>query len=131
MRASASKRSAIWGEEVMEYVLLVLFVLVVVTLVGHGIWVVVAGFFRLLAGDRPRPEHRPQTRGERCIGCAMRLRSWERVCPDCGLDQQGARAVRLREAEAIRQVRDLLADGVIDEATTRHVVELLDDRRRS
>jgi hypothetical protein len=111
--------------------LLLLLVLIIVTVVGHGIWVAVAAFFRLLGGQPRHREGSPRQRRERCINCATWLTGWQHICPACGLDQQGKRAARLREAEAIQQLRGLLAQGDIDGKVTQQLVTLLDDRGRS
>jgi hypothetical protein len=111
--------------------LVLLFALIAVTLVGHGIWVAVAAFLRFLVAKPPPPEQPARSRQQGCLGCGTRLRPRERVCPSCGLNQHGPRATELREAESIRQVRDLVTRSDIDEETTRHMIALLDDRKRS
>jgi hypothetical protein len=111
-------------------IMLLLVVLLVITVVGHGIWVALAAFFRLFSGESrssERPRRRPR---ERCVGCATLLEAWEHVCPSCGLHQEGTRAGRLRETAAIRHVRELLAEGVIAAETTQHVLAVLDERSK-
>ncbi len=110
--------------------LLLLVVLIVITLVGHGIWVALAAFFRLLGGGPRSPERPLRQPQERCVGCATWLKAWEHVCPGCGLHQEGPRAGRLREAAAIRQVRELLVHGGIAEETSHHLLAVLDDRSK-
>src|SRR5262245_56311385 len=97
----------------MEALLIVLLVLALVTLVGHGIWIGLAALGRSLTGAgevRGRVE-----RDERCPGCGARLNDRERDCPNCGLVRDGARARQLRDlAVARRQVDALYDRGELD-----------------
>lgn len=92
--------------------------LVAVTLVGHGIWVVIAAMIRAVSTpDRPPPRPRP-VRREECPGCAARLVPDDRDCPNCGLPLDGRTARRLdRVRTAEREVRELADRAALDRDT--------------
>ncbi len=108
--------------------LLLLLVLGVVTVVGHGIWVAIAAFLRLFTGsgnNRPRHDQHDRPEKLRCIGCGTPLRERERDCPSCGLEREGWRAGQLHDLDAsIRQVQGLIARGEIDETTSQQLLDL-------
>jgi hypothetical protein len=115
--------------------LLVLLALALVTLVGHGIWLVLAALVRaLFPGGARRPGPAPRVRRDEalCPACDARLGEWDEDCPRCGLDPGGARAGQLRELDAAaRQVRDLLSRRELDQDTTRNLLGLFARRRSS
>jgi hypothetical protein len=115
----------------MEFLIGLLFVVVLVTLVGHGLWVMFAALFRALGAggnDRPQARSRPATR---CADCGTRLLEWDRLCPSCGLDPDSSRARQLREVDvAAWQVRDLFERKELDEETMDRVIGLFRERRK-
>jgi hypothetical protein len=100
--------------------------LALVTLVGHGLWLLAAALVRLLAGSA---SSHPVDR--RCPRCDYRLRVGERICPYCGL---APAQEPLSEAgdlsAAARMVRLLLERGRIDSETAGRVEQALLARRR-
>ncbi|MEO2091465.1 MAG: hypothetical protein ABGY75_18565 [Gemmataceae bacterium] len=102
--------------------------LVAVTLVGHGIWVLIAAMIRAASTpDRPTPPARPRpVRREECPGCAARLVPGDRDCPKCGLPLDGRTARRLdRVRTAEREVRELLDHDALDRETADRVLAQL------
>src|SRR5215510_14705766 len=93
----------------MEYlipVLIVLFILlVIVTLVGHGIWVTLAWFFRAVSGKNGEPSVRsaPPTGPHPCRNCGYALIIQMKFCGVCG-----ARRLSLAEEEELRELEGTL-----------------------
>src|SRR5262245_14453811 len=99
----------------MEIVLFVLG-LILVTVVGHGIWVALAAFVR--AVRNVNNEAPPRPRSQPCPACDEPVSPGERYCPSCELDQTGARADRLRDVEAARRaVNEMASAGDLDRET--------------
>src|SRR5262245_129878 len=73
-----------------EVLLLFIIALAVVTVVGHGIWVLVANMFR------------SQT-WEDCPRCGGPCSAQRRSCPRCGLERRGRVADELADLEATRR----------------------------
>jgi hypothetical protein len=48
----------------------ILFVLALITLVGHGIWVLLAAVLRGLSGQRRNPSQDRDEARKRCLGCS-------------------------------------------------------------
>lgn len=115
----------------MELLLILLFVLGGITLVGHGIWVALAAFFRLLTGDSEAPGSAVRRAEQDCLGCGRHLQPSVRVCPDCRLERGGRLERLLRELDgAIRQIRGLEERNEIDSEQADRLVGLLRARRR-
>ncbi|MFO0929364.1 MAG: hypothetical protein U0736_20445 [Gemmataceae bacterium] len=111
--------------------LLLLFVLGIVTLVGHGIWAMLAALFRLLSGAASVDHQGALRHTERCAGCGEPLRPTATVCPVCRLSTGGRTARELTELNgSIAQVRGLAEREEIDAATGEQVIALLRARRR-
>jgi hypothetical protein len=70
--------------------LVILISLVIVTFVGHGIWILIASLFR------PPGE-------ERCLRCGALCRQDTRTCSACGLDRLGRVAAELADLKATRR----------------------------
>src|SRR5437016_669774 len=81
------------------FVILMAVVLAMVTVVGHGLWMMFAAMF----GSAPREPKRERhaRRGDRaCLGCGETV-SWDdERCPACGLDPDSGAADELRDLEA-------------------------------
>lgn len=113
----------------LAVLLLLAVLLFVVTLVGHGIWVMLAAVLQGVFGSPERPPR--QARRKDCPGCGELLLYAERVCPACGLVLGGHRAAALdRVRTAEREVRALAARGDLDAETAGRVAEQLDRRAR-
>ncbi|HSP62266.1 MAG TPA: hypothetical protein VLQ90_04720 [Pyrinomonadaceae bacterium] len=108
----------------MEYLiplLIILFILlVIVTLVGHGIWVALAWFFRELRGGRTGglPPSASQTpAAERpCFNCGYSLQIQMKFCGVCGAHRLTlTQEEHLRELEGtLRQLERLHQSGALD-----------------
>src|SRR2546423_1409573 len=104
---------------------ILLLLLVFVTLVGHGIWVLLAtfaAFFRALLGGDPTPPARPREPGpgrpEPCACCGQRVPAGLRRCDCCGLDRDSPLALTLKDLAATdRQLTTFLEAGGLDRAT--------------
>jgi hypothetical protein len=122
-------------------ILITLFVVIaLITLIGHGIWVLLAKIFRALAGgpesqsipinaastndsgaNRPRQD-------ARCAECGTSLQIGDGFCPVCGLARSSVRPVEALEATA-RQLDRFLNQGRLDAATHKVVMELVAEER--
>src|SRR6516164_4051014 len=81
------------GGATVEYLLGLFVALFLITLVGHGIWVVLAKLFQVVSDvhpseSKPSSVHRFQ---ERCLNCAEPLRPAYSLCPRCGMSPSVAR----------------------------------------
>src|SRR4051795_5767082 len=117
IRAQAGPGRAVLGRRsVMEILCVLLVVLGLVTVLGHGIWVVLAALCRALAPDQPRTSARTRPAGHAnpptCVRCKNLLLPWDKVCPQCGLPRDHRAAAELRELEITAgQIRRLLKHG--------------------
>jgi hypothetical protein len=103
-----------------------------VTLVGHGIWVALAGLGRAMHAPAPSPvQDRPAGNSHACPGCDNSVSALADVCPHCGLDQGVYRAGPLRDFGAARRVLEwLAAEEDIDDATSDRLLALLERKKR-
>jgi hypothetical protein len=111
----------------MESLIALAILLIAVTLIGHGIWVLAAMLLRAFseAAESAREE-------KSCQRCGRRLAEIDVACSSCGLVATGARAAELEElASAIRQIRRLQDRGDLDTETALRVAQILQERRRS
>jgi hypothetical protein len=108
-------------------------ILVLVTLIGHGLWVACAALF----GGQPR--HRPPAPSwvrrsdlerEPCVCCGLKLPTDLRDCPRCGLDRDGATAAELADLEATaRQLERFRKREDLPAAEIDRLWEQVQDRR--
>jgi hypothetical protein len=115
----------------MSWLCWLAFGVVLVTLVGHVLWLAAAGIINAIAGtqeSRPRP-----TRPFRyCPGCGEETEDRDDECPQCGLQLDGRAARdlhRVRVAE--REVRTLLDGAQLDRETAEQVLDQLEVRAHS
>src|SRR5579885_950344 len=95
-------------------------VLAIITVVGHGIWVMLASIFGSGTAPPVRPDAGPRRR-RTCPGCGGRLLPIDRDCPRCGLDQDSrlaAQVERVRFAERA-EIEPAAAQQVIDRLSGR------------
>lgn len=123
----------------MEYlipVLIFLFILlVIVTLVGHGIWLVLAWFFRALSGSKRKPRvpspspTEPSTHP--CLNCGYALVIETKFCGVCGAHRLTlAQEEQLRELETtLRQLERLHQSGVLNETNFRVLKAKIENER--
>lgn len=88
-------------------------VLLVVILVGHGLWIVVAAALRALFGVHPRP-----VKSVPCPDCGRSIASLGERCFCCGYDPDNSvEQTRADLAITLRQLRRFFRAGSIDEKT--------------
>jgi hypothetical protein len=81
----------------------VLVVLAIITLVGHGVWVLIATLFKDTPGSR-QPRAPSGFFAERqCEHCGNWYSSRQRYCPRCDFDPECVEAVQLRNLDITRQ----------------------------
>jgi len=112
-----------------------LFALVLITLIGHGIWVLLAMVYRAISGD---PESQfttindrsaaPTWRDARCAECGAVLRSGDIFCAVCGRAQSSAGPIADLMMTA-RQLDKLLNQGKLDAETHRLVMRVIEEER--
>src|SRR5215468_5089345 len=112
-----------------------LFALVLITLIGHGIWVLLAMVYRAISGD---PESQfttindrsaaPTWRDARCAECGAVLRSGDIFCAVCGRAQSSAGPIADLLMTA-RQLDKLLNQGKLDAETHRLVMRVIEEER--
>jgi hypothetical protein len=113
----------------------VLLIIGVATVLGHGLWLILAYLIREFAaafGASPSSRSNPEPTFH-CPGCrACRVRPDARVCPECGLRNPARLALNTQEAEldaALRQIRGFRVRGELDELTSERLETLLLERR--
>ncbi len=110
----------------MESLCLFSFGVLLVTVVGHGIWLLFAKIFASLRQEgRSAREERP----DRCRNCREMIPYHARRCPGCGLTRNaGAEAADLRiMANQLEAFRDA---GEIDGETYSRMLDMIDARQR-
>ena len=101
----------------MDTLLVLLFLLVLITLLGHGIWLVVRAVFRWLAGPSPAKKQ-PQTFGiSRCPNCNYTFEPDADFCGQCGFRKPSGIVVELLKdlAATERQLERFHRSGAIDD----------------
>jgi hypothetical protein len=111
------------------------FWLLLVTLIGHGIWVLLAKIFRAVFGE-PEAERAAvddgsdaRTRqGMRCAECGSALHYGDSFCPLCGRARSGTD--RMADLTKIaRQLDRFLNQGKLDAETHKLVMSLVEEER--
>jgi hypothetical protein len=102
----------------------IVFMVTVVTVVGHGLWLFIAW---LLRGGQPK-----SSAGPRCPGCNADLELHDGHCVSCGWPKQTAGGLTLSaERTAVeRQIEQWRRDGVIDDATRERLQATLETGQR-
>ncbi len=115
--------------ELLIVAVVLAFVVGLVALVGHGLWLLLAGIVELMFGSPappPRPD-RPRRFRDTCPGCRGQLLSFHRDCPQCNLPLDSRLAERLdRVRLAEREVLGLADCGEFDPAIAQQVATRLD-----
>lgn len=115
--------------------LLFLFVFALITVIGHGIWVLLATIFRAIFGkpdaERAAVDNRTDARTmprARCAECSAALLDGDTFCPICGLARSGAG--RMADLAMIaRQLDRFLNQGRLDAETHKLVMSLVEEER--
>jgi hypothetical protein len=112
----------------MEFVL-ALVVLALVTLIGHGIWMLLAALVRALTGGPRRPPRTAQP--IECPGCGRLLPDPMHRCEWCGMDLAGPAAAELTDLEATaRQLERFRTGKVLDRSLLERLQDAIRTRRR-
>ena len=110
-------------------------VMLVITVVGHGIWLIFAAFKQAIVGPPllPNDDDAPRRGLSRvCPGCDEQLKPQDRDCPRCGLDRDSRLAADVqRLRDAYREVIALTQEGSLDAEAATHVATRLMNRIRS
>ncbi|MBV9123514.1 MAG: hypothetical protein JO112_09165, partial [Planctomycetes bacterium] len=94
----------------------ILVILGLVTLVGHGLWVLAALVFGAILG-KERGTSKSSPRKEKCIQCGYWNPAGARYCESCGLAHDNPRAAELADLQATtRQLERLGGQGALDRA---------------
>jgi hypothetical protein len=115
--------------------LLFLFVFALITVIGHGIWVLLAAIFRAIF-SKPDTERAAvndksdaRTRREtRCAECGSALHDGDSFCPRCGLSRSGAGPMT-DLGKTARQLDKFLNQGKLDAETHKLVMSLVEEER--
>ncbi|MBC8289244.1 MAG: hypothetical protein H8E37_02905, partial [Planctomycetes bacterium] len=104
----------------MDQLCTILAILFVVSLLGHGFWLLVQGVFRLFAGDQSPSSQRW------CSRCQVQLKPYQVRCPSCSqvlssLQKQYAEDLRATRRQILR-FRD---DGFIDGEEAERFLKML------
>lgn len=104
----------------MDELCTILAILFVVSLLGHGFWLLVQGVFRLFAGA---PE--PSTQ-RWCSGCQVQLKPHQVRCPSCGRVLSHLRKQHAEDLRATRrQILRFRDDGALDGAEAQRLLKML------
>jgi hypothetical protein len=106
-------------------------VVLLVTVVGHLLWLFAASILNGLLGTTPAGRPRPLRPFRYCPGCRAETREDKDECPECGLvlDGQRARALhRIRMAE--REIRALVGAEQVDRTSAEPILDQLETRAR-
>ena len=112
-------------EDLIPLLVILGILLIVVTLVGHGIWLMLAWFFRELSGSKralnPPSILQTQTTQQPCHNCGCSLTVQLKFCGVCGAQRvTAAQEEQLRELEStLRQLERLHQTGALDEVSFR------------
>ncbi|HVX59447.1 MAG TPA: hypothetical protein VHC19_02560, partial [Pirellulales bacterium] len=87
----------------MEFLIALLVAVSITTVVGHGIWVLLAFVVRTLS-NQPQPvANKPQSA---CLRCGRLLKAEQEHCDRCGQKRAGFKTIELADLEAVdRQLR--------------------------
>jgi hypothetical protein len=106
------------------------FLLVVVAVVGHGIWLMAAALFggKTAAVDLDHSNRRNPFRV--CIGCNEEFERGDARCPSCGLDPDSDAAAELKDLQAAaRTVQRLREQGGLPAETCEQVYQGIEARQ--
>lgn len=119
----------------MEILIALLFVLGLITVIGHVMWIMLAAFFRLIFGEsKPQPsivsnEEGARTQHEqRCAECGADLLAGDSFCAVCGRARSSAGPVA-DLAMTARQLDKFLNQGKLDAETHSRVMQVIEGER--
>ena len=116
------------GDSAVSQVLVFLFiVLLIVTLVGHGIWVALAWFFRQMSDQ---PDITKEAAVEPCAWCDRATRRSRDRCEWCGRELHGPAARELADLTAMtRQLRRFQTAGTLKTTVAGDLSAMMERRR--
>jgi hypothetical protein len=121
--------------ELLGLLCVLLVVLAIITVVGHGIWLLVAAVGRSLSGGSPPPPLRGPLAEDRpapCVRCGTPLAATQPRCPKCRLHRDSPTAAELRELLATaRQLQRFLDQGVLDRPTCDRLYQCIEARQQA
>lgn len=119
----------------MEILIALLFVLGLITVIGHVMWIMLAAFFRLIFGEsKPQPsivsnEEGARTQHEqRCAECGADLLAGDSFCGVCGRARSSAGPVA-DLAMTARHLDKFLKQGKLDAETHSRVMQVIEAER--
>ncbi|MGH9854408.1 MAG: hypothetical protein ACREBD_31575, partial [Blastocatellia bacterium] len=119
--------------DVLYSIFILLFVLGLIAVIGHILWVLFARIFRAIFGDadeQPALNNQP-TFNTRCVECGAGLRLGDDFCAGCGRWQgsQSKAGPVVELAMAARQLDRLLNQGKLDLETHQRVMQVVEEER--
>src|SRR6185436_18939270 len=108
-------------DDLIPFVAFLFFLLLIVTLAGHGMWVLLAWFFNLFSGSKRAPgiSISPQNLQSihACVNCGCSLSIHMKFCGACGAQRLTLKQEeQLRELDiTLRQIDRLYQSGGLDE----------------
>jgi hypothetical protein len=111
--------------------LLILFILTLITLIGHGIWILVAKLVRTLQVPPSLDDEDPAPSPPFCARCGRLLLPGSGHCRNCGQLRDDPVAKELRDLEAAARQLTLFAKaGTLDAETCTRFQACIDSRRQ-
>jgi hypothetical protein len=109
----------------MEWIFGVLILLGFVTLIGHGIWVLIRAIFRAISGDSDEPADF----SSKCPICGTILRVTSNYCGFCGSKQVTHGTIPADLDFIIRQLDRMVSLGRIDQTTYKSIMHAIEEDR--
>src|SRR2546426_4672388 len=103
------------------------FLLILMTVIGHGIWVTIRWFVRQVAGSSN--DSRPQvTEVQRCANCGFQVQTTAEFCGQCGCPRLSGIVVELLKdlRATVRQLERFHRAGSVDDDTYRELTEKIE-----
>lgn len=113
----------------MEILIGLGFLMLVVTLVGHGIWIFFAAILRGLIDPGPLPQVTPSAASTRrtCVGCGSLYAMTFKTCPVCGVPAKPT--IKLSSRDRLnglqKQLEQLLADKLVSDEQFKTASEII------
>ncbi|HEX5080472.1 MAG TPA: hypothetical protein VFY40_00400, partial [Blastocatellia bacterium] len=111
------------------------FALALITLIGHGIWLMLAAIYRAFTGESESQSASISDRnaaqrsyGAKCAECGVVLRVEDSFCPVCGLSRSSVRPMG-DLAITTRQLDRFLNQGKLDPETHKLVMRIIEEER--
>jgi hypothetical protein len=113
----------------MDELIYLILIIGMVTVIGHGIWVLLAAILRAYSGESKETSASPS----RCVECGTGLRAGDDFCHACGRWQrvQSNPGVMAELTIAARQLDRLLNQGKLDVETHKRVMQIIEAERES